>query len=51
MGMDGPVVRAHRPLSIRLVRPRDAKTLQTELVQNQGLLAEQIQAWERSGAS
>ncbi len=42
MGMDGPVVRAHGPISIRLVRPRDAKTLQTELVQNRSWLRQ----WE-----
>ncbi|MEV8023738.1 GNAT family protein [Microbacterium sp. GbtcB3] len=40
--MDGPVVRAHGPISIRLVRPRDAKTLQTELVQNRSWLRQ----WE-----
>lgn len=42
MGMDGPVVRVHGPISIRLVRPRDAKTLQTELVQNRSWLRQ----WE-----
>jgi len=42
MGMDGPVVRAHGPISIRLVRPRDAKTLQNELVQNRSWLRQ----WE-----
>lgn len=42
MGMDGPVARAHGQISIRLVRPRDAKTLQTELVQNRGWLRQ----WE-----
>ncbi|MFJ6680163.1 GNAT family N-acetyltransferase [Microbacterium sp. NPDC091382] len=40
--MDGPVVRAHGPISIRLVRPRDAKTLQTELEQNRSWLRQ----WE-----
>ncbi|MFI8631489.1 GNAT family N-acetyltransferase [Microbacterium sp. NPDC077663] len=40
--MDGPVVRAHGPISIRLVRPRDAKILQTELVQNRAWLRQ----WE-----
>ncbi len=38
MGMDGTIVRAHGPVSIRLVRPRDAKTLQTELMDNRGWL-------------
>lgn len=42
MGMEGPVVRAHGPISIRLVRPRDAKTLQTELEQNRSWLRQ----WE-----
>ncbi|MFL0566001.1 GNAT family N-acetyltransferase [Microbacterium sp. 179-I 1D1 NHS] len=40
--MDGPVVRAHGPISIRLVRPRDAKPLQTELEQNRSWLRQ----WE-----
>ncbi len=40
--MDGTVVRAHGPVSIRLVRTRDAKALQTELVQNRSWL----QQWE-----
>ncbi|WP_349310886.1 GNAT family protein [Microbacterium sp. MM2322] len=40
--MDGPVVRAHGPISIRLVRPRDAKSLQTELEQNRSWLRQ----WE-----
>ncbi|WP_065570107.1 GNAT family N-acetyltransferase [Microbacterium oleivorans] len=40
--MEGPVVRAHGPISIRLVRPRDAKTLQTELEQNRSWLRQ----WE-----
>ena len=42
MGMDGPVVRAHGPISIRLIKPRDAKPLQTELVQNRSWLRQ----WE-----
>ncbi|EZP26820.1 Ribosomal-protein-alanine N-acetyltransferase [Microbacterium oleivorans] len=42
MGMEGPVVRAHGPISIRLVRPRDAKALQTELEQNRSWLRQ----WE-----
>ena len=42
MGMEGPVVRAHGPISIRLVRPRDAKPLQTELEQNRSWLRQ----WE-----
>ncbi|MDT3330819.1 MULTISPECIES: GNAT family N-acetyltransferase [Microbacterium] len=40
--MEGPVVRAHGPISIRLVRPRDAKPLQTELEQNRSWLRQ----WE-----
>ncbi|MDJ1113166.1 GNAT family N-acetyltransferase [Microbacterium dauci] len=40
--MDGSVVRAHGPISIRLIRTRDAKPLQTELLQNRPWL----QQWE-----
>ncbi|WP_184220543.1 GNAT family N-acetyltransferase [Microbacterium marinum] len=40
--MDGSVLRAHGPVSIRLVRSRDAKPLQTELAQNRSWL----QQWE-----
>ncbi|WP_405376167.1 MULTISPECIES: GNAT family N-acetyltransferase [unclassified Microbacterium] len=40
--MDGTVLRAHGPVSIRLVRPRDAKPLQTELAENRSWLRQ----WE-----
>lgn len=40
--MDSGVLRAHGPVSIRLVRARDAKPLQTELMQNRSWL----QRWE-----
>ncbi|MBB2974962.1 ribosomal-protein-alanine N-acetyltransferase [Microbacterium endophyticum] len=36
--MDLTVPRAHGPISIRLVRPKDARTLQNELISNRGWL-------------
>ncbi|MFS0868089.1 GNAT family N-acetyltransferase [Microbacterium sp. 179-B 1A2 NHS] len=40
--MDGTLLRAHGPVSIRLVRSRDARPLQNELVQNRAWLRQ----WE-----
>lgn len=37
--MDAPVVRSHGPISIRLVKARDARAIQTELLENRAWLS------------